>query len=71
MIKVTFKDSVPVELIAEMLASGFVGLCKAAEQGAGPRIVLLRPTPQELPAVKAQLDELAKEGGLTYVEEAA
>ena len=69
MIVVTFKDSVPVELIAEMLASGFVGLCKAVQQGKGPRIVLLRPTAQELPGVKAQLDELAKEGGLTYVEQ--
>ena len=70
MIVVTFKDAVPLELIAEMLSSGFVGLCKSAQQGKGPRIVLLRPTAQELPAVKAQLDELAKEGGLTYTEEA-
>lgn len=70
MIVVTFKDVVPLELIAEMLKSGFVGLCKSTHPGAGPRIVLLRPTKDEYAAVKAQLDELAKEGGLTYTEEA-
>jgi hypothetical protein len=70
MIVVTFKDQVPVELISEMLASGFVGLCKSVQAGAGPRIVLLRPTKEEYAAVKAQLEELKGEGGLTYVEQA-
>jgi hypothetical protein len=70
MIVVTFKDQVPVELISEMLASGFVGLCKSAKLGAGPRIVLLQPTEQEYPALKAQLEELKGEGALTFTEKA-
>jgi len=69
MIVVTFKDQVPVELVAEMLSSGFAGLCQAVAPGDGPRSVVLRPTAQELAAVKAQLDEFAKEGGLAYVEQ--
>jgi hypothetical protein len=69
MIVVTFKDQVPVELIAEMLSTGFVGLCKAVQAGAGPRIVVLRPTEQEYAAVKAQLEEFVREGGLTFVEQ--
>jgi len=70
MIVVTFTDQVPLNLISEMLASGFVGLCKSVHAGAGPRILLLRPTAQEYPAVKAQLEELKSEGGLTFVEQA-
>lgn len=70
MIVVTFKDHVPAELIAEMLSTAFGGLCKSAQAGAGPRSIVLRPTNQELPAVKAQLDEFAKEGALAYSEQA-
>jgi hypothetical protein len=69
MIVVTFKDQVPVELVAEMLTSSFAGLCKAVQAGAGPRIVVLRPTKEEYPAVKAQLEEFVREGGLTFVEQ--
>jgi hypothetical protein len=70
MIVVTFKDQVPPELVAEMLTTGFVGLCKSVQAGAGPRILVLRPTKGEYAAVKAQLEELKNEGGLTYVEQA-
>jgi hypothetical protein len=69
MIVVTFKDQVPLELISEMLASEFVGLCKSVAAGAGPRIVLLRPTEQEYPALRAQLEQLKSEGGLSFAEQ--
>ena len=70
MIVVTFKDQVPAELVSEMLSTGFGGLCKATHAGSGPRSVVLRPTQQEYAAVKAQLDEFAKEGALAFTEQA-
>ena len=66
--KVTFKEDFPVELVHMLRDTEFVGL-SAAYSDENPRVLYLKPTIEQHAELKAQLQELEREGALSFVEE--
>jgi hypothetical protein len=67
-IKVTFKEHFSLELIELMLQTEFVGLgvsCRRED----PRVLYVEPSSEQYRDLKAQLEELEREGALSFVEE--
>lgn len=67
-IKVTFKDHFPLDLIELMVQSEFVGL-GVSHHGQDQRVLYVQPSPERYRDLKAQLEELEREGALSFVEE--
>ena len=57
-----------MELVEVLFVSKFAGL-SYAQQGDSPRVLYLRPSFEQYKTVKAQLEELEREGALSFVEQ--
>lgn len=67
LIVVTFRDDFPTDLVDLLCNSKFVGL-STTERGDNPRVLYLRPTLDKYKVLKAQLEELEREGALSFIE---
>ena len=68
-IKVTFTEKFPRELIRDTPQLGFLGLCNKCEATEDPNTLVFWPTKHEYVILKLQLEEMEREGGLTFVEQ--
>ena len=66
-LKVTFGEHFDVELVEALRATALGGVAEASGED-NPRIIYLNPSTDNYAALKAQLEELQKEGALSYVE---
>ena len=66
-LKVTFEEHFDVELVEALRATAMVGLAETSAED-NPRVLYLNPPAEKYAALKAQLEELQKEGALSYVE---
>jgi hypothetical protein len=68
-IRVTFKEHFPLQMVKELCESEFMGLCNRCKASKNPRVLHLSPTSREYRVLKSQLEELQREGALSFAEQ--
>jgi hypothetical protein len=67
-IKVEFKEGFPEKMVKDLCESEFMGLCAKTQRTGESKVVILLPTPHEHRTLKLQLEELEREGALSFSE---
>jgi hypothetical protein len=66
--KVTFKEHFPLEVVNRIWETDFVGLGTAYRRG-DPRLLYVIPTSQNYPDLRKQLEQMQRDGALSFTEE--
>lgn len=68
-IRVAFKDHFPLQMVKDLCESEFMGLCMRCKASKDPRVLHLSPTSREYRLLKSQLEDLQRQGALSFAEQ--